>query len=317
MLKNLKGMLAFSMRRPPARLKTLALISIAAVGLIGGLAGGCSKPTESIPAYGSPSAQAGEQSQNIRTACLAVASPYLEAVIRDVFQGNLVLLQLAPPGVCPGHFDLRPSQVEKLKNCELLLRFDFQQALEEKYVSARKSRRHTIVVSVPGGLCVPQSYLAACRQVAASLMAAGIAAEDESQRRLGEIEKRLDELEKRIHAQIEAAGLSGTPVLTSAHQADFCRRLGLRVVAEMNGPDAGNVGDIEQTLQAALAAGVKLVVANQPEGRRAADALAERLQAQVVVFANFPQPDEEQAFDHMLQRNLEALLAVVHPPVQP
>lgn len=49
---------------------------------------------------------------------------------------------------------------------------------------------------------------------------------------------------------------------------------------------------------------------SSPTSRKvgAADALTERLHARVVVFANFPQPDKEAAFDDLVRRNLAALL---------
>jgi hypothetical protein len=78
-------------------------------------------------------------------------------------------------------------------------------------------------------------------------------------------------------------------------------------VAEFSGADDAGVRNVDQTLKAGLDAGVRLLVANEPEGRRLADALAERLSARVVVFANFPDPDQEEAFDAMVRRNVEAL----------
>lgn len=291
---------------------------ILAACFIGGGLSGCGKPSERSDCSKLPSFQAAENHYLPSIVRLAVASPYLEAAVRDVFRHDVRLVQLSSPGACPGHFDIRPSQVEELKNCGLLVRFDFQQALEERYKLAKNGSQRIIVASVPGGLCVPESYLAACQRVASGLAAAGLAPNDELQARLRQIEDRLHALSEKMHTQIKAAGLTGLPVLASAHQADFCRWLGLRVVAEMSGPDASSLGDIEQTVKAALAAGVKLVIANEPEGRRAADTLAERLQSRVVVFANFPRTNEEQAFDRMLQENLESLLAATSPStVQP
>jgi ABC-type Zn uptake system ZnuABC Zn-binding protein ZnuA len=97
-------------------------------------------------------------------------------------------------------------------------------------------------------------------------------------------------------------------VLASGHQADFCRWLGLKMVAEISSADSSSIRDLDEALKAGEAAGVRIVVANEPEGRRAADALTERLHARVVVFANFPQPDKEAAFDDLVRRNLAALL---------
>ena len=56
------------------------------------------------------------------------------------------------------------------------------------------------------------------------------------------------------------------------------------------------------------------MVANRPEGRRAADALAKRLGAQVVVLGNFPDPQEGHAlFDDLLRANVNLLIEAGRP----
>jgi hypothetical protein len=44
-----------------------------------------------------------------------------------------------------------------------------------------------------------------------------------------------------------------------------------------------------------------------------ADALADRLDAKVVVFGNFPATAEAQAFDELLRHNVNSLLEVAKP----
>ena len=59
---------------------------------------------------------------------------------------------------------------------------------------------------------------------------------------------------------------------------------------------------------------MKLIIANLPEGRRTADALAERLGACVVVFGNFPELNNARvSFDELLQGNVAALLRAHRP----
>jgi ABC-type Zn uptake system ZnuABC Zn-binding protein ZnuA len=238
---------------------------------------------------------------------LAVSSPYLEAALTDLLGKETPLVRLAGPGMCPGHFDLRPDQVSELCRCRLFVRFDFQQALD-RMLGDGKRRPALAVITAPGGLCLPETYLTVCRQLAKSLQAAGMLPPEISQRRLAGIERRMADLGVSAQRRVERAGLRGAAVLSSTHQADFCRWLGLNVAAEMPTADEPTAAAIVDCVKAARAAGVKLLVANRPEGRRAADALAERLGAKVAVFDNFPQPRTDQAFDAMVKQNLDALI---------
>jgi ABC-type Zn uptake system ZnuABC Zn-binding protein ZnuA len=106
-------------------------------------------------------------------------------------------------------------------------------------------------------------------------------------------------------------GLKDTPVIVSVHQEAFCKWLGLRPVALFTGDDEAGVGQVDAAVKQGEQAGAKLVIANLPEGRRVADALAERLKAKVVVFGNFPALNNGQSsFDDLLKANVSALLEV-------
>jgi len=228
---------------------------------------------------------------------VAVSSPYLEAAVMDVLRPEAPPVRLAGPGMCPGHFDVRPSQIRELSRCRLLVRFDFQEGLERKLAGGPSGGPRTVAVEPPGGLCVPDTYLAVCRQLADHFVA----------------EKTLSktDADKRLSEEIDSAGLRDAPVLCSGHQADFCRWLGLRVAAEFPGAEVACTGDIDRAVTDADAAGVRIIVANEPEGRRAADALADRLHARVVLFGNFPQPGKPRAFDALVRRNLSELTAAL------
>ena len=105
---------------------------------------------------------------------LATATSYLEAP-RWTSWVRMSVLRLAEPGTCPGHFDIRPSQVAELRQCRALLRFDFQKS------ARRQTRRDGHRPSwwrcgFLAELCRPDSYLAACRQIADPLVELGLLA---------------------------------------------------------------------------------------------------------------------------------------------
>jgi len=244
------------------------------------------------------------------SAPVAVSSPYLEAAVRDVLPKDVPLIRLAGPAMCPGHFDMRPSQISDLAKCRLLVRFDFQQALDEKLGQRGGNSLPSLAVKVPGGMCEPESYASVCRQIADHFVSAGKLNQREADDRLAHVAQRAESLKRTATQKIDAARLRDTPVLASRHQAAFCRWLGLRVAATFSGSDTAGTREIDQAVTAGETAKVGIIIANEPEGRKLADALADRLHAKVVVFGNFPEPDQEHAFDVLVQRNVAALLAV-------
>jgi zinc transport system substrate-binding protein len=242
---------------------------------------------------------------------VAASNTLLECAVQDVMGAPVPVLRLAEPGMCPGHFDVRPSQIEALRHSTLLFRLDFQKGLDARLAAVGPGLR-IVEVGLPGGLAEPASYLAACRQVAQALVASGVLERNRADEALERIEARI---ERRVLAvRTRLAPLEGWPVVASAHQARFCRWAGLEVVVAFTAADAAAVGAVDAAVRAGVEAGARAVIANRPEGRRMADAMADRLGAPVAVLDNFPAPGEGHApWDDLLEGNVEALRRALLP----
>ncbi len=243
---------------------------------------------------------------------VAVTTSYLECAVRDLLGDSIPVFRLAEPGMCPGHFDIRPSHVRQLRQCRLLLRFGFQDSMESQLVGAGDLAVSPI--NPGGGMCVVDSYRQSCQQVAAALVGRGLLAQDAAERRLTEIDARLDDLASESRARIRQAGLSGRPVVASGHQAAFCRWLGLEVVAALGGSDSASVKQVDRAVAAGRAAGCGIIIANRPEGTQLAELVAGALDARLVVFDNFPDLSSRQrTFDALVLGNVDRLISSVHP----
>jgi zinc transport system substrate-binding protein len=243
------------------------------------------------------------------SATLAVTTSYLEGAAREFLGDEVKVLRLAEPGACPGHFDIRPSQAGELRQCRALLRFNFQNSLDAILKGEGTNHAQVIEVTVHGGLCQPDSYLGSCRQVADGLVAGGWLERTHADARLQTVRARLEALSRDATNRVAQAGWAGAPVIASAHQKEFCEWLELKVVATFRAADTASVAEIDKAIRRGELAGIKLVIANLPEGSRTAEALAERLQAKVVVFGNFPMLKLGQpSFDDLLSNNVTELV---------
>lgn len=240
---------------------------------------------------------------------IAVTNSYLGCAVLDLCGDDTEVLCLAPPGMCPGHFDIPPSQVKQLCNCRMLLLFDFQKQIAETLSRVKERGLKTALVGKTGGLCVPETYLVVCREVRDILSSEYPERNVRYQERLEVMEKDLAHLREELFEKMRQAGISSAKVLASNHQADFARWLGLETVATFVGSDIETVAGIEQCIRKAEDQEVRFVVANKQEGTALAKALAERLGAKAVVFSNFPElRGEASGFDALLRANVDALL---------
>ena len=259
-------------------------------------------------AWGVLVAGCGKKADTENHAEIAVTNSYLGCVVLDLCGDDTEILCLAPPGMCPGHFDISPAQVKQLCDCRILLLFDFQKSVVQTLSRVIDRGVQTALVAEPGGLCVPETYLAICRRVSDILSLEYPERTAQFQQRLEVIENNLTQLQQELSGTMQQAGLSSAKVLASNHQADFANWLGLETIATFVGSDIETVTGIDRCLKQAEGQEIRFVIANKQEGTALAKALAERLGARAVVFSNFPGlRGQTSGFETLLRANVEAL----------
>ncbi len=232
---------------------------------------------------------------------MVVTNSYLACAVKDVAGPDCQVLCLAPPGLCPGHFDMTPAQVEHLRKAKQVFLFDFQAAFERSLTALGDPKPAVTAVHTDAGLCVPQTYMQVCEQICETLCEMDPNQADLYRQNLLAVNTRINRLSEDL--QTRAQAWTQVPVITSVHQEAFATWLGCRVVATFSGSDMETVGGINRCLDAAKDAQVQAIVANLQEGTDLATALGKRLDVSVVVFSNFPARD----FDSLLKANVAAL----------
>jgi len=241
---------------------------------------------------------------------IAVTNSYLQCVVKDLCEDQKEVFCLAPPGMCPGHFDISPGQVNKLCKCKILLRFDFQEDIDESLLQMKEKGLKISSIRALPGLCIPETYLAACQDVCNTLSEQYPEKANRYQQRLKLIERRLENLSGELHEKIRQLGSGASQVIASNHQAQFCNWLGLETIATFTGSDTETASNIQKCLEKAKEYNISFVIANKQEGTALAGALAERIRARVVVFSNFPDYEQPQisCFDRLIKENTQALI---------
>jgi zinc transport system substrate-binding protein len=239
---------------------------------------------------------------------VGVTTSYLECAVRDLAGDSFEYVRIAPPGMCPGHFDLKPGLVKDLQKSSALFRFDFQESLDEKVSSWNLGSLSIHPIKAPEGLCVPDSYRSCLKEIYQALCKSFPDRTPLFKSNLEQALLRLDELEKECRKVIQDLKISGLKVVASGHQVYFCRWLEMEVVATFSGGGDASPNDLKNILDKGRESGIRYIIGNLQEGRQQAEAFSNHLDAPLVIFSNFPDMSSGQSsFIDLVKCNIEEL----------
>ncbi len=235
---------------------------------------------------------------------VVVTTSMLECAVRDLLGPGspVTIVRLVPPGSCPGHFDLSPGMLPTLRKAALILRHDYQAALDAKLRGLGIPEERIASIPSSQSFLIPWNYLRLLEQTARRLEQLIPDERDVLQRALQESRNRLNRLASWMRSR--ARDWQGAPVVAARFQAEFCRWLGFEVKAVFPRPEDMTPRELRKVLAAPAA----LVVGNLQSGGEAATALAERKGVPGAILSNFPDaPGYGKGYEGLLRANIERL----------
>ncbi len=243
---------------------------------------------------------------------IVAGSSHIANIVADVSAGKLKARVLIPPEACPGHYDIKPGDIEALTKSKALIIHDYQRNMKNvtRAIEAAKTSSLIIkVIELKGNWMVPSVQAEGVTKVAEILAELDRENADlyrqRAEQRKREILAKGDEVKKRL----EAANLSQVKVICADMQLGFVKWAGFDVVASYGRPEELSVSDVEKLVKQAKEAGVVLVIDNLQSGATAtSEAMARDIGAVQVTISNFPGGLKgTESWEKALDRNVELL----------
>jgi len=239
---------------------------------------------------------------------VAAGTSLIAGIVQEVGQDKVEVVTIVPPAVCPGHFDLKPGDVQKLADAKLFFRHDWQGKMftQDLIASVHNKDLQVVEVAVPGNWMAPPVQKEAVQKIAAILKEKDPANQtwytQNAERLLSLIESKGRENREKL-AAVDAK------VICSDMQAGFLKWAGFDVVDTYGRPEELNPQKLQGLIEKGKQAGVKLVVDNLQSGPDAGKGLAEELGAVQVTISNFPGGlPQTDTWAAALDKNVELLL---------
>ncbi len=271
--------------------KAALFLSVAAIALVC-LLPGCSDKPESI------------NPGNVRT--IITSDTILSDMMTSLLPRSRYSIEaIFPPGQCPGHYDVKLTDIEKMKRATLNVSFRGMAFMDK---AGLDDKAQIIVDPGDRNWMAPDSYIYGLSLVADRL---SIRFPEDS----AEITRRKEDAIRRVRTQtdtllqkIKRAGIFGKPVIVSSMQKEPLEWMGLHVVGEYGRPESMSAKEVVRLAQIGRNLGVIMVIDNLQSGPDAGKGIAETLKISHVVLTNFP---SEKGYLATLGENVDALLAAV------
>jgi len=244
---------------------------------------------------------------------IVTGSSQISSAARDIAGDKLEITNIIPGGMCPGHYDVKPADVEALANGELFIIHNWQQDkanITNLIEAANHPDLPVRIIDIMDAPMLPSYQIEMVDSI--SLIFSEMYPEDSDyyQESAANRKEVISVKEAEIKERIENANFGGVKVLCDKMQAGFIGWLGFDVITTYGRPEDLSIGEMEQLVTEGKQAGVVLVIDNwQSGGTENSEGIARDTGAIQVVISNFPGAFENtETWDKAVDKNIDLLM---------
>jgi len=237
---------------------------------------------------------------------VVASTTLISAIVQAVGGDRFAVTTIAPAGLCPGHFDLKPSDVTAANNARLILNHGWEAwypGLEKAIIPPRPRR---VTLTTQGNWMIPELQKQAAAEIGGLLAELDTARADTYQLAATRYEADVDSAAAAARALL--AGRELPAVIVAEQQSPFVVWLGFHVVATYGRAEDFSAQEMTRLARVAIDSDVKLIVDNLQSGPDAGKPLAEALKVKHVTLTNFPL---EGSYSRSLLDNTAALAQAI------
>jgi zinc transport system substrate-binding protein len=244
-----------------------------------------------------------------------VTSTSLIAQIVERVGGDKVsVVNIIPPAQCPGHFDVKPGDIQKLADAKLFIIHNWQgEKFSDDLIASANNKDLTVVkVDLPGNWMTPPVQRDAADKIAAALAQIDPDNSTAYQKAASEYKAMVTAKESEIQTKLSQVNLSAVNVLCDEQQADFVKWAGLNIIATYGRPETFTPQVVKDLVDKGREGKVTLVIDNMQTGGESGKSLAEELGVGHIVLSNFPGGYENtETWEKAIDKNIDLILEAV------
>jgi len=244
---------------------------------------------------------------SITVVCTTTA---LESIAEEVGGDKVDIISLVQPGVCPSHFDVRPSHIAEVGEASLIVYHGVEPWLEDLIKASGNESAERLQVEGPWN--TPELAVKKIEQIRDALSQV----DPENKEYYGENAARaVEEMSATagaLKAEAESLTVDTVPVLCMEWQQSFVEWLGFSVVGTYAPPETLSIKDVSDLITTGKTEGAILVIDNLQSGTDIGSEIAAAVGGYHVVLTNFPNAvPGAGSISEMLEYNAQQLFDAV------
>jgi zinc transport system substrate-binding protein len=212
---------------------------------------------------------------------------------------------ILPPVQCPGHYDIKLTDIAKVKRADLVVSFVGMPFMQHAEVDAD---RQLLIDAKDSNWMAPDTYIAGLKLLAEKLSGRFPEYRQQIASRREQAVLEVAVKNKGLSDRIRRTGISQKPVIASSMLKEPLEWMGFRIVGEYGRPESISAKEIADLTRAGREKKAALVADNLQSGPEAGRGIAEALGIPHVVLSNFPM---EKGYAATLSDNVDAILTAM------
>jgi len=251
------------------------------------------------------------------SADIMTGSSFITNIIQDVADGKLEPRTFIPPGVCPGHYDIKPSDIEALTYSKAFFIHNYQQNYENVtgLIEAAENPDLIItVINITGNWMTPPVQAEAVGKIAQALGEIDQENAAYYQEKAAERAQAILDYGDGVKNTLQEAGVDGVKVICADMQAGFVVWAGFNITATFGRPEDLTPAQVADLIDEAQETGVALIIDNlQSSAATLGAAMEQDIEAIPVTISNFPGGLENtETWEKAIDKNVDLLLEALN-----
>jgi zinc transport system substrate-binding protein len=245
---------------------------------------------------------------------VVTSTSLLSDIVERIGGDKVDIINIIPPAQCPGHFDCKPGDMQKLADADIFFMHGWQgeKFTQELIDSANNDALVVSVINVEGNWMTPAVQLAAFDTVVTEMCKVDSKNCDFYQDNVNSNKTAIENKGNELKAELEGYNLGNVNVLCAEQQAGFVKWSGLNIVGTFGRPDSLTPQVVKDLVDLGKAENVTLIVDNLQSGQDAGKGVAEELGCKRIILSNFPGGfDNTDTWEKAISHNVELILETI------